>query len=183
MLAAFLIAEQRAAEPLLPLWLFRDRMIAVSSVVVFLLGIGMFGVILYVPLFMQGVLGISATRSGSLLTPLLVGAVVAAVASGNIIGRTGRYRTLALCGSAARDRRNVSDGGDERQYNALGSGAQHDHRRLGDRNHAADLHAGGAERRAAGAHGRGYRIHAVLPLHRRDGWRCGFRLHYAHQVS
>jgi MFS family permease len=84
----------------LPLWLFRDRTIAVSSIVVFLLGIGMFGVILYVPLFMQGVLGISATRSGSLLTPLLVGAVVAAVASGNIIARTGRYRTLALCGSA-----------------------------------------------------------------------------------
>jgi EmrB/QacA subfamily drug resistance transporter len=100
MLTAFLIAEHRAAEPLLPLWLFRDRTIAVSSIVVFLLGIGMFGVILYVPLFMQGVLGISATRSGSLLTPLLVGAVVAAVASGNIIGRTGRYRTLALCGSA-----------------------------------------------------------------------------------
>jgi EmrB/QacA subfamily drug resistance transporter len=100
MLVAFLTAERRAAEPLLPLWLFRDRTIAVSSIVVFLLGIGMFGVILYVPLFMQGVLGISATRSGSLLTPLLVGAVVAAVASGNIIARTGRYRTLALCGSA-----------------------------------------------------------------------------------
>jgi EmrB/QacA subfamily drug resistance transporter len=99
MLAAFLIAEHRAAEPLLPLWLFRDRTIAVSSVVVFLLGIGMFGVILYVPLFMQGVLGISATRSGSLLTPLLVGAVVAAIASGNIIARTGRYRILAVCGS------------------------------------------------------------------------------------
>jgi EmrB/QacA subfamily drug resistance transporter len=99
MLAAFLIAEHRAPEPLLPLWLFLDRTIAVSSVVVFLLGIGMFGVILYVPLFMQGVLGISAARSGSLLTPLLVGAVVAAIASGNIISRTGRYRVLALCGS------------------------------------------------------------------------------------
>jgi EmrB/QacA subfamily drug resistance transporter len=99
MLAAFLIAEHRAAEPLLPLWLFRDRTIAVSSVVSFLLGVGMFGVILYVPLFMQGVLGISATRSGSLLTPLLVGAVVAAIASGNIIARTGRYRILAVCGS------------------------------------------------------------------------------------
>ncbi len=48
---------------------------------------------------MQGVLGISATRSGSLLTPLLVGAVVAAIASGNIISRTGRYRILAVCGS------------------------------------------------------------------------------------
>src|SRR5579864_2868046 len=100
MLAAFLVAERRAAEPLLPLWLFRDPIIAVSSVAVFLLGIGMFGVILYVPLFMQGVLGISATRSGSLLTPLLVSAVIASIAAGNIIGRTGRYRALAVGGSA-----------------------------------------------------------------------------------
>jgi EmrB/QacA subfamily drug resistance transporter len=99
MLAAFLTVEHRAPEPLLPLWLFRDRTIAVSSIVVFLLGIGMFGVILYVPLFMQGVLGISATRSGSLLTPLLIGAVVAAIASGNIISRTGTYRLLAISGS------------------------------------------------------------------------------------
>jgi EmrB/QacA subfamily drug resistance transporter len=100
MLAAFLVVERRAAEPLLPLWLFRDPIIAVSSVAGFLLGIGMFGVILYVPLFMQGVLGISATRSGSLLTPLLVGAVIASIAAGNIIGRTGRYRMLAVAGSA-----------------------------------------------------------------------------------
>src|SRR5580704_1384895 len=100
MLAAFLLAESRAQEPLLPLWLFRDRTIAVSSIVVFLLGTGMFGVILYVPLFMQGVLGISATRSGSLLTPLLIGAVLSSIAAGNIISRTGRYRTLAVFGSA-----------------------------------------------------------------------------------
>jgi MFS family permease len=100
MLTAFLIAEHRAKEPLLPLWLFRDRTIAVSSVAVFLLGFGMFGVILYVPLFMQVVLGISATRSGSLLTPLLVAAVVAAIAAGNIIGHTGKYKMLAVGGSA-----------------------------------------------------------------------------------
>ncbi|HEV2687816.1 MAG TPA: MDR family MFS transporter [Bryobacteraceae bacterium] len=99
MLPAFLFVERRAAEPLLPLGLFRDPVILVSSVAVFLLGIGTFGVILYVPLFMQGVLGISATRSGSLLTPLLLGAVVASIAAGNIIGRTGRYRMLAIAGS------------------------------------------------------------------------------------
>lgn len=100
MLAAFLAAESRATEPLLPLWLFRDPIIAVSAVAVFLLGIGMFGVILYVPLFMQGVQGISATRSGSLLTPLLISAVIASIAAGNIIARTGRYRALAVAGSA-----------------------------------------------------------------------------------
>ena len=75
MLAAFLYAETRALEPLIPLSLFRDPVVSVSSVAVFILGIGMFGVIIYLPLFMQGVLGVSATQSGNLLTPLLLGSV------------------------------------------------------------------------------------------------------------
>jgi EmrB/QacA subfamily drug resistance transporter len=100
MLFAFLICEKRAAEPFLPLELFRDPVIAVSSIAVFVLGMGMFGVILYVPLFIQGVLGVSATRSGSLLTPLLLGAVVGSMAVGQIIGRTGRYRWLAILGAS-----------------------------------------------------------------------------------
>ena len=99
MLALFLLAESRAPEPLLPLWLFRDPIIAVSSVAIFIVGIGMFGVILYVPLFMQGVLGVSATHSGSLLTPLLIAAVIGSVATGQIISRTGRYRWLAVGGA------------------------------------------------------------------------------------
>jgi len=64
-----------------------------------MLGLGMFGVILYVPLFMQGVLGVSATRSGSLLTPLLIAAVVGSMAAGQIVGRSGRYRLLAILGT------------------------------------------------------------------------------------
>src|SRR5260370_25404535 len=99
MLAAFLVVERRAVEPLLPFTLFHDSIITVSTVASFLLGVGMFGVILYVPLFMQGVLGISATRSGSLLTPLMMAAVVSSVTAGSIIGRTGRYRRLAIAGS------------------------------------------------------------------------------------
>lgn len=99
MLAAFLWAEIRASEPLLPLFLFRDPIIAVSALAIFLLGVGMFGVILYVPLFMQGVLGISATHSGSLLTPLLIAAVVSSVFTGQLISRTGKYRYLAIGGA------------------------------------------------------------------------------------
>jgi len=99
MIVAFLFAEHRAVEPLIPLGLFRHPVIAVSSLAVFLLGIGMFGVILYVPLFMQGVLGISATTSGSLLTPLLLAAVASSIAAGNIISRTGRYRIVAVAGA------------------------------------------------------------------------------------
>jgi len=99
MLGAFLFAETRAVEPVLPLSLFRDRIIAVSTIAVFLFGMGMFGVIVYVPLFMQAVLGVSATRSGSLLTPLMLAFVVASMASGNIMARTGRYRVMALVGA------------------------------------------------------------------------------------
>jgi EmrB/QacA subfamily drug resistance transporter len=98
MLVAFLLCEQRAAEPFVPLSLFREPIIAVSSIAVFMLGLGMFGVIIYVPLFMQGVMGISATRSGSLLTPLLLGAVVGSMATGQLVSRTGRYRWLAIAG-------------------------------------------------------------------------------------
>jgi len=98
MLVAFLFCEQRAAEPFVPLSLFREPIIAVSSIAVFMLGLGMFGVIIYVPLFMQGVMGISATRSGSLLTPLLLGAVVGSMATGQLVSRTGRYRWLAIGG-------------------------------------------------------------------------------------
>jgi len=95
-----LFCERRAVEPLIPLSLFREPVIAVASIAVFMLGVGMFGVILYVPLFMQGVLGVSATRSGNLLTPLMMAAVVGSMAAGQMISRTGRYRLLAILGSA-----------------------------------------------------------------------------------
>ncbi len=98
MLIAFLAAESRAVEPVIPLSMYHDPIISVATIAVFLLGIAMFGVIIYIPLFMQGVLGVTATRSGSLLTPLMLGFVVASSASGNIIGRTGRYRAVVLTG-------------------------------------------------------------------------------------
>lgn len=98
MLGVFLFCERRAAEPFLPLSLFREPIIAVSSIAVFILGLGIFGVVLYVPLFMQGVMGVSATRSGSLLTPLLLAAVVGSMATGQVISKTGRYRWIAIFG-------------------------------------------------------------------------------------
>ena len=99
MLAAFLYAETRAVEPVLPLVLFRDPVIAVSSVAVFVLGMGMFGVIIYLPLFMQGVLGVSATQSGNLLTPLMMGTVVGSMTSGQMNSRMRRYKPAAMIGS------------------------------------------------------------------------------------
>jgi len=99
MLAAFLSVEAKAAEPMIPLDLFRNPVIAICSICVFVLGIGMFGVIIYLPLFMQGVLGVSATQSGNLLTPLMMGAVVGSFTSGQVVSRTGKYKPVAVAGS------------------------------------------------------------------------------------
>jgi EmrB/QacA subfamily drug resistance transporter len=99
MLGVFLYVESRSPEPMLPLILFRHPVISICSISVFLLGVGMFGVIIYLPLFMQGVLGVSATRSGNLLTPLMMGAVIGSFASGQAVSRTGRYKGVAVAGS------------------------------------------------------------------------------------
>jgi EmrB/QacA subfamily drug resistance transporter len=99
MLAAFLRAETKAIEPLIPLSLFRDPIICLCSIAVFVLGMGMFGVIIYLPLFMQGVLGVSATQSGSLLTPLMLGAVAGSILSGQLNLRLGSYKLSAVSGS------------------------------------------------------------------------------------
>jgi EmrB/QacA subfamily drug resistance transporter len=99
MLVAFLYVESVAAEPVIPLVLFRDPIIAICSICSFVLGMGMFGVIIYLPLFMQGVLGVSATQSGNLLTPLMMGAVVGSIVGGQAVSRTGTYKSVALIGS------------------------------------------------------------------------------------
>lgn len=101
MLPVFLLVERRAVEPLLPLGLFRIPGIAVATMAVFLLGMSIFSVFLYLPLFLQGVMGASAAESGSLLTPLMLTAIVSSIASGQLIARTGHYKWLAVLGAAA----------------------------------------------------------------------------------
>src|SRR5919202_357568 len=99
-LAAFLFCETRAAEPILDLGLFRNRIFSVSAVALFMTGMGMFGAILFIPLFMQGVIGVSATQSGSLLTPLMLTLIAGSIVSGQVIGRTSRYKAQAIAGLA-----------------------------------------------------------------------------------
>jgi predicted MFS family arabinose efflux permease len=99
MLAAFLRIERKAPEPLIPLALFRNPVISMASAASFILGMGMFGVIIYLPLFMQGVLGVSATRSGNLLTPLLLSSVVGSICTGQINLRFRTYKPSAVAGS------------------------------------------------------------------------------------
>lgn len=100
-LVAFLVVESRAAEPILPLHVFRHRNFSVSSALAFLVGFGMLGAITFLPLFMQIVQGASATNSGLLLVPMMAGAMVMSLVAGQIIARTGRYRALPIVGAAA----------------------------------------------------------------------------------
>ena len=99
MLGALIYAESQAAEPIIPLTFFTQPVIAVCSVAAFVLGVGMFGTVIYLPLFMQGVLDVSATQSGNLLTPLLMGVVLASIIGGQTISRTGEYKMLGVVGS------------------------------------------------------------------------------------
>ena len=93
-LGLFVWIEARVPEPILPLALFRNRVFAISSVALVLSGATLYGSITFVPLFLQGVIGESATQSGALLTPLLVSMVLTSIVSGQVLSRTRRYRYL-----------------------------------------------------------------------------------------
>lgn len=97
LLVLFLLQERHAPEPILPLTLFNNRIIAVSSIGGVVLGILMFGITSYVPLFVQGVKGGTATNAGISLVPLLLAWPIASTASGKIIIRYG-YRFTAVVG-------------------------------------------------------------------------------------
>lgn len=99
MLGVFLFVESRAVEPLIPLSLFRHPVIAICSVCIFLVGMGMFGVIVYLPLFMQGVLGLSATQSGGAMMPMMLGTVFGTALSGQLMSRLGHYKRTAIVGA------------------------------------------------------------------------------------
>jgi EmrB/QacA subfamily drug resistance transporter len=97
-LAAFALVERRVPEPILPFDVLRNPTVAASVACMALVGMAMFGTISFVPLFVQGVIGTSATSSGIVLTPLMLGAVVTSFVSGQIVSRTGRYRPNTLIG-------------------------------------------------------------------------------------
>ena len=98
LLAAFAVVERRSPEPILPFEILRNPIVAGSVACMALVGMAMFGTISYVPLFVQGVIGTSATSSGVVLTPLLLGAVTTSLLTGQLISRTGRYRWNAILG-------------------------------------------------------------------------------------
>src|SRR5581483_10041743 len=99
-LAVFGLTERRASEPILPFEVLRNPIVAGSIACMALVGMAMFGTISYVPLFVQGVIGTSATSSGVVLTPLMLGAVTTSFLSGQLVSRTGRYRWNVIFGPA-----------------------------------------------------------------------------------
>jgi MFS family permease len=99
MFIAFLHAEKKAIEPMIPLSLFDDPIIRMCSVGVFVVGVAMFGMIIYLPLFMQGVLGVTATKSGNLLTPMMLGIVIGTFVCGQATLRLRSYKPPLLAGS------------------------------------------------------------------------------------
>jgi EmrB/QacA subfamily drug resistance transporter len=99
LVVAFVSIERHASEPLLWLGLFRDRVVSVASLASALIGAVMFGLTVYVPVFVQGVQGGSAITSGLVLLPLSLCWSVASALGGQLVARTGRYRWLPIVGS------------------------------------------------------------------------------------
>ncbi len=100
MLAVFLLVEQGAEEPIVPLPIFRNRIFAVSVAATFVSGAAMFSGTLYIPLFMQGVLHFSATNAGLVTTPMTVAMVAGSMIGGQVVSRTGRYKWISVMGMA-----------------------------------------------------------------------------------
>lgn len=98
MFVAFVVIERRAPEPLLPLDLFKNQIFSAASIASFFIGPLLLGLSVYLPLFVQGVIGQSATNAGAIITPLSLGSVVTNIIGGQIVSRTGRYQRLALLG-------------------------------------------------------------------------------------
>ncbi|MBT2380922.1 MFS transporter [Streptomyces sp. ISL-111] len=96
----FVAVEHRAAEPIIPLRLFRDSVFNITGLVGAVVGIALFGAASYLPTYLQMVDGASATESGLLMLPMMLGIVGGSIVSGQLITRTGRYRVYPIVGSA-----------------------------------------------------------------------------------
>ncbi|HET6667290.1 MAG TPA: MDR family MFS transporter, partial [Intrasporangium sp.] len=97
-LAAFLVVERRAVEPVMPLHLFKSPIFTMSNIASFMVSVMMFGAMIYLPVYAQGVLGVSATNSGLILMPMSVAMIGLSIIAGLVITKTGRYKLQTLGG-------------------------------------------------------------------------------------
>lgn len=98
-LAVFILIEKRTENPMLPLNLFKNKIFTLSNVIGFLIGVSMFCVIMFMPFFIQGVIGTSASKSGFVLMFMSLSMTFASIITGQVITRTGKYKKLALIGA------------------------------------------------------------------------------------
>ncbi|MFP3463942.1 MDR family MFS transporter [Leifsonia sp. SIMBA_070] len=94
--AAFVLAEHKAAEPIIPLSLFRSRNFVLATITGLFIGVAMFGALAYLPTYLQIVAGVNATVSGLLLIPMIVGLMATALLTGQLASRTGRYKWMPI---------------------------------------------------------------------------------------
>ncbi len=97
--AAFVLAERRAVEPIIPMSLFKDRNFNLTTIGAIVLGIAMFGSISYMPTYLQMSMGVSATSAGLMMISMMGGLLVTSIGTGIIISRTGRYRIYPIVGA------------------------------------------------------------------------------------
>ncbi|HAM26909.1 MAG TPA: MFS transporter [Microbacteriaceae bacterium] len=96
---AFVLIERRAAEPIIPLALFRNRNFNLTTAAGLITGVAMFGALAYMPTYLQMVTGVGATQAGFLMIPMMGALLVASVVSGQIVSRTGRYKAIPIIGT------------------------------------------------------------------------------------
>ena len=99
-LAIFVWVETRATEPILPIRLFASPVFTVCCILGFIVGFAMLGALTFLPTFMQFVDGVSATTSGLRTLPMVAGMLITSIGSGNLVGRTGRYKVFPVAGTA-----------------------------------------------------------------------------------
>jgi len=97
-LVTFILAERKAKDPVLPLQFFKNPIFSVAAVLIFIFGIGMFGAIIYIPLFAQDVLSFSATNAGIILLPMILGLTIASAVAGRVVSAIGRYKVILVTG-------------------------------------------------------------------------------------
>jgi EmrB/QacA subfamily drug resistance transporter len=97
-LGLLLLVETRVREPIIPLGLFKNRVFSTVNLAGFFIGMSFFGVVMFMPLFMQVVLGVSATKSGLAMFPLMAGLMTGSIVSGNVVSRIGHYKPFIVGG-------------------------------------------------------------------------------------
>ena len=97
---AFVLVELRATEPIIPMRLFRNSIFSIANLFGFLIGIAMFGSMIFIPVYLQVVDGMCPTQSGLAMLPMVVGIFTTSITAGQLMSRTGRYKIFPILGAA-----------------------------------------------------------------------------------